>query len=56
MSVQTLTVPPDRWAEVAANAIQARITARLHEVGHCAVMLTGGAQRGAVIHGLGATP
>lgn len=42
MSVQILSAPQERWADVAADAVLARITARLREAGHCAVMLTGG--------------
>ncbi|MBI5329715.1 MAG: 6-phosphogluconolactonase [Betaproteobacteria bacterium] len=42
MTIQILSAPRERWADVAADAVLARIAARLREVGHCAVMLTGG--------------
>ncbi len=42
MSEQILSAPRERWADVAADAVLARITARLREDGHCTVMLTGG--------------
>ena len=38
MPVQILSAPQARWAEVAADTVQVRITARLREADHCSVM------------------
>lgn len=42
MPRQILNASPERWAEVAAATVLARVKACLRDNGHCAVMLTGG--------------